>query len=157
VVADMKKILIALSALFLLAGCTSDQDSDDPKMELLVKENTLLHEKLDERPPLNADQLRETMNLSMKALVAMAEKDYEYLESIADSNFIINKETSSFQFEDGYIQDFLQSIDYSKLEYRFHSLENDIITVGFAQMPAEFYFEFILKDDQILLHSFLTN
>jgi hypothetical protein len=157
VVADMKKILIALSALFLLAGCTSDQDSVDPKMELLVKENILLHEKLDERPPLNADQLRETMNLSMKALDAMAEKDYEYLESIADSNFIINKETSSFQFEDGYIQDFLQSIDYSKLEYRFHSLENDIITVGFAQMPAEFYFEFILKDDQILLHSFLTN
>jgi hypothetical protein len=153
----MKKILITLSALFLLAGCTSDQDSVDPKIELLVKENTLLQDKLDERPPLNADQLRETMNLSLKAFAAMAEKDYEYLESIADSNVTINKDTSSFQFEDGYIQDFLQSIDFSKLEYRFHSLENDIITVGFAQMPAEYYFEFILKDDQILLHSFLTN
>jgi hypothetical protein len=153
----MKKILITLSALYLLAGCTSDQDTDDPKMELLVKENTLLQDKLDERPPLNADQLRETMNLSLKALDAMVEKDYEYLESIADSNFIIHKETSSFQLEDGYIQDFLQSIDYSKLEYRFHSLENDIITVGYAEMPAEYYFEFILKDDQILLHSFLTN
>jgi hypothetical protein len=153
----MKKILITLSTLFLLAGCTSDQDSVDPKMELLVKENTLLQDKLDERPPLNADQLRETMNLSLKAFAAMAEKDYEYLESIADLNVTINKDTSSFQFEDGYIQDFLQTINFSKLEYRFHSLENDIITVGYAQMPAEYYFEFILKDDQILLHSFLTN
>ncbi|MCM3666123.1 lipoprotein [Mesobacillus subterraneus] len=153
----MKKILITLSALFMLAGCTSDQDSVDPKMELLVKENTLLQDKLDERPPLNADQLRETMNLSLKAFAAMAEKDYEYLESIADSNVTINKDTSSFQFEDGYIQDFLQTINFSKLEYRFHNLENDIITVGYAEMPAEYHFEFILKDDQILLHSFLTN
>lgn len=156
----LKKILLTITAMGMLAGCSNGDktvDTPNPKMELLVKENTLLHERLDARPPLSAQELRETMTLSLKALDAMVNKNYEYLESIAAPGVIIKKDSNSFQFEGGFIQNFLQSIDYSKLEYRFHDMKDDVVTVGFAQPPGEYYFEFIYKDDKVLLQSFLTN
>ena len=154
----MRKILLAIIFLFLLDGCTNEKaDSTRSEDNKFVEEIEQLQDLLDERPNLSADQLRETLNLSLKTIAAMEKKDYPYLESISDSGVTINKETDSFHFEGRHDQNFLQNIDYSKLEYRFHNKDNDKITVGFAENNAEIIFEFIETDEDILLHSFITN
>ncbi|MEH7884277.1 hypothetical protein V7654_08120 [Bacillus sp. JJ1609] len=154
----MRKILLAITFLFLLAVCTNEKaDSNRSEDNKFVEEIEGLQDLLDERPNLNSDQRRETLNLSFKTIAAMERKDYQYLESISDSGVSIDKETDSFHFEGRHDQNFLQTIDYSKLEYRFHNKVNNKSTVGFAENNAEIIFEFIETDDTLLLHSFITN
>ncbi|WP_342558215.1 hypothetical protein [Metasolibacillus sp. FSL K6-0083] len=160
----MKKILITFIILFILVGCsnkenTSQQSSSDneDKLNVLTKQNEELKKQLEERPNLTSDQLRETMNLSLKIIRAMVNSDYSYLETIIDSNVTIDFEKKIFIFENGHEQNFLQSIDYNILEYRFHHLENNIITIGFGQNNAAIYFDFSQKNGEYLLNSFITN
>lgn len=97
------------------------------------------------------------MNLSLNAFNAMIKKDYDYLQSISDSSVTINWDTNSFQFEGRHDQNFINSMDYSKLEYRFHDKKNEMITVGFAVNSIEYYFEFTQEGETMLLHAFTTN
>ncbi|MCM3239536.1 membrane lipoprotein lipid attachment site-containing protein [Heyndrickxia oleronia] len=164
----MKQIIIAFTLLLALVGCSNkdpvegsaSQQTNTPtesRSEVLTQENKELKKQLEERPALTSEQLRETMNLSFKTIQAMINKDYNYLETITNSNVTINQKTNAFIFDDAHEQDFLQSIDYNHFEYRFHHLENNVITVGFAQNNAEIVFQFSQKEGRYLLSSFITN
>jgi hypothetical protein len=88
---------------------------------------------------------------------AMVDKDYDFLESNSDSSVIINKESNSFSFKNSHEQNFLSTIDYKKLEYRFHDANADGIIVGFAQENVELLFTFKQEGSDYLLISYLTN
>lgn len=155
----MKNLIFTAVLLFLFTGCTSEEaeTKSTNDTQLLIQEIQKLKDELAERPNLSADQLRESINLSLKAFNAMIKKDYDYLQSISDSGVTINRATNSFHFEGRHDQDFINGMDYSKLEYRFHDKKNEKITVGFAENSIEYYFEFIQKDETMLLHTFTTN
>jgi len=155
----MKNLIFIAVLLFLLTGCTSEEadTSSTNESQVLIQEIQKLKDELAERPNLSADQLRESMNLSLKAFDAMLKKDYDYLQSISDSDVTINSDTNSFHFDGRHDQNFISSMDYSKLEYRFHDKNNDMITVGFAVNSIEYYFEFIQDGETMLLHTFTTN
>lgn len=155
----MKNLIFTAALLFLLTGCTSEEaeTSNTNDTQLLIQEIQKLKDELAERPNLSADQLRESMNLSLKAFNAMIKKDYDYLQAISDSGVTINRETNSFHFEGLHDQNFLTSIDFSKLEYRYHDKKDEKITVGFAVNSIEYYFEFIQEGETMLLHAFTTN
>ena len=164
----MKQIIIAFTLLLALVGCSNkdtvkgnaSQQTSNPtesNSEVLAQENKELKKQLEERPALTSEQLRETMNLSFKTIQAMINKDYNYLETIKNSNVTINQKTNTFIFDDAHEQAFLQSIDYDHFEYRFHHLEDDVITVGFAQNNSEIVFQFSQKEGRYLLSSFITN
>lgn len=155
----MKKMIVTVTLLFFLTGCTSEdaETSSQNEVQLLIDENQKLKDELAERPNLSADQLRESMNLSLKAFNAMIKKDYDYLLSISDSGVTINRATNSFHFEGRHDQNFTTSLDYSKLEYGGHIVSNEKITVALAENSIEYYFEFIQEDDILLLHTFTTN
>ncbi|MES1047559.1 membrane lipoprotein lipid attachment site-containing protein [Heyndrickxia sp. FSL K6-6286] len=164
----MKQIIIAFTLLFVLVGCSNKdavegnapQPTNSPiesNSEVLAQENKELKKQLEERPALTSEQLRETMNLSFKIIQAMINKDYNYLETIKNSNVTINQKRNTFIFDDAHEQAFLQSIDYDHFEYRFHHLEDDVITVGFAQNNSEIVFQFSQKEGRYLLSSFITN
>lgn len=137
----------------------SDSNLGNPDQTL--QENEELQQLLDQRPNLSADDLRATMNLSFNVMNAMASNDYAYLQSIADSNVTIDEHSNSFHFtsDNNYEQKFSPSIDFNHLEYRFHNLEDDIITVGFAKKNIEMYFEFVKSDSApyYRLRSYITN
>ncbi|QOR65949.1 hypothetical protein IM538_19415 [Cytobacillus suaedae] len=161
----MKKLWIIVT-LLALVGCTekevvsgtkTHQKVDNQQLEELKKENESLQKQLNERPNLTSHQLRETMNLALKTLDAMVNKDYTYLESISDSLVTIDKSTNTFHFENSHSQQFLEKFDYSKLEYRFHNLDNNKITVGFALNNGEVLFTFKEVNGQFFLVSFITN
>ncbi len=160
----MKKILIAFIILLVLVGCSNKGDTkqqtssnNESNLNVLTQQNEELKKQLEERPNLKSEQLRETMNLSLKIIQAMENLDYNYLETIKDSNVTINHEKKAFIFDNVHEQEFSQSVDYSNLEYRFHHLENNLITVGFAQNNSEIVFKFSQKEGKYLLNSFITN
>jgi hypothetical protein len=155
----MKNLIFTAVLLFLLTGCTREaaDKSSNKETQLLIQEIQKLKDELAERPNLSADQLRNSMNLSLRTFNAMLKKDYDYLQSISDSGVTINSDTNSFHFEGHHDQNFINSMDYSKLEYRFHDKKNDKITVGFAENSVEYYFEFIQEGETMLLHTFTTN
>ncbi|WP_042478398.1 hypothetical protein [Bacillus ndiopicus] len=159
----MKKIRIAFIVLFILAGCSNKEDTNqqtsndnESKLNVLIQQNEELKKQLEERPNLPSTQLKETLNLSIRIIQAMNNLDFNYLETVIDSNVAIDHEKKAFIFENGYEQNFL-NVDYSILEYRFHHLENNVITVGFGQHNIAIYFEFSQKDGQYLLNSLITN
>ena len=129
--------------------------------EKTLQENEVLHQLLEQRPNLSADDLRATMNLSFKIMNAMASKNYAYLKSISASNVTIDEGSNSFHFvsDIDHEQKFSQSVDFDNLEYRFHDMVDGIITVGFAYKNIEVYYEFVKSDTEpfYLLRSYVTN
>lgn len=149
-----------------MSGCTAKESNhsnvksvtDSNKVAKLEKENAELKELVKKLPDVPYDQLRETMNLSLKTFNAMVEKDYDYLQSVVDSSVSIDKTTNSFVYKDGYKQDFKKTINHEVFEYRFHSLDEDgSIIVGFAENSIEYEFKFKQVNEKMLLISYLTN
>ncbi len=171
----MNKLTAILLLLFLTLGgmvycyfsstsqnepqIASDVNSVTP--EKTFNENEERHQLLEQRPILSAHDLRETLNLSFKIMNAMASKDYAYLKSISASTVTIDEDSNSFHFASDidHEQKFLQSVDFDNLEYRFHDMVDDIITVGFAYKSVEVYYEFVKSDTEpfYLLRSYVTN
>jgi hypothetical protein len=171
----MKKSTTILLLLFLTLGGIvyyyfSSTSQNEPQiasdvnlvsLEKTIKENEKLHQLLEQRPNLSTHDLRETLNLSFKIMNAMARKDYAYLKSISASTVTIDEDSNMFHFvsDIDHEQKFLQSVDFDKLEYRFHDMVDDIITVGFAYKSVEVYYEFVKSDTEpfYLLRSYVTN
>ncbi|WML45973.1 hypothetical protein [Neobacillus sp. PS3-40] len=162
----MKKYLIFVIILFIMSGCTAKESinsnvksvTDSNNAAKLEKENTELKELVKKLPNVTNEQLVETMNLSLKSINAMVEKDYAYLQSVVDSSITIDKTTNSFVYKDGFKQDFIKTINHKVFDYRFHSLNKDgRIIVGFAENNVEYEFKFKQINGKMLLISFLTN
>lgn len=163
----MKKLLLLISFVFLLVGCSDketvkeEKDNAKPESNAVAASNDQekeeLQKLLEQRPNVTSDQLRTTMNLSLKILDAMVKKDYVYLESVANDNVTIDKENNAFRYKDGFVQNFFQTIDYSKLEFRGINLNDNVITVNFAENNHELVFQYTVENDKFLLKSFLTN
>jgi hypothetical protein len=159
----MKRIMIAFVILLVVIGCSPKEEavskvpSPSENEKALLEENQQLKAILEQRPTVTVTDLRETMNLSMRFMQAMVDKDYDFLESNSDSSVVINKDSNSFSFKDSHEQNFLSTIDYKKLEYRFHDANDDGIIVGFAQENVELIFTFKQEGSDYLLISYLTN
>ncbi|MCM3124481.1 MULTISPECIES: hypothetical protein [unclassified Mesobacillus] len=160
----MKKIMFLISFVFLLVGCSDKETSIEKNAKPTNssvsvsndQEKEELEKLLEQRPNVTSDQLRTTINQTLKIFDRMLKKDYEYLESVADDSVTIDKENDSFKFNE-IEQKFIHNLDYGLLEFRGIHLEDDLITVNFAQNSIEYEFYYVLKNDEIFLNSFLTN
>ena len=147
---------------FVLVGCSEKdrvnvQANNDEYLVKLEKENEELKQLLEERPNVSNKQLRKTMNLSLKIIYAMVNRDYEFLQSIVDHGIVIDREKDSFIFNDGFEQSFIKPIEYEKFEYRAHFAKDDEITVAFGENSIAYYFRFKQTEDKMVLISYLTN
>ncbi|WP_235287629.1 hypothetical protein [Paenibacillus tarimensis] len=172
--------------VFVLAGCTNDQNSNessnlssssskDTKIEELQNVNTRLKEQLENsQEKTNDEALRETLNLTFKLISAMASKDYEFIESISSPNVEVSREKNAISIKS--IKDvnddfaevaFLNSIKLENLEFRGFDLTDEtharlfmaeIRTTKGSEGNSALYFDFVRSEDgRWLLESFLTN
>jgi hypothetical protein len=178
-----RAFLLFVLLLLLLSACQNNQPLDsqvpqqtnqknDQQSELrrIRDENMTLQGKinlLEERPSEKfMSDLRETMNLSHKIILAMGVKDYSYLESVSAPGVTINKDENKVYFDYGGKKmdwDFLKTIELNKLEYwsSFYLNGENEFQIDFAHFwgdshgTIEIYF--VKIDGSWLFNGFITN
>lgn len=178
----MKKYLLMSFLVFVLAGCTNDQNSNessnlssggsnDTKIEELQNENARLKEQLENgQEKTNNEALKETLNLTFKLISAMASKDYEFIESVSSPNVEVSREKNAISIKDvndGFEVAFLNNNNLENLEFRGFGLTDEthaqlfmaeIRTTKGSEGNSELNFEFVRSEDgRWLLEKFLTN
>ncbi|WP_336045979.1 hypothetical protein [Solibacillus ferritrahens] len=106
------------------------------------------------------EQLKETLNLSLRAISAMINKDYEYLEEIIAPTVKLNKENNTISFGDSNEIPIRDSFDYNNFEFRAYMVQEDtvLIILGVNNVSYEFSFvEHKGKSGNYLLKSIYTN
>ena len=112
---------------------------------------------------INQDQLRETLNLSLRIISAMINKDFDYLESVSDSSVTVNRENNSMTFgslEPPYEFTLLDSFDYKNFEFRGYEESRDTIFIYLGVYNVSYEFEFTKSKSEVSNYSFkslLTN
>ncbi|MEI4770837.1 hypothetical protein WAX74_14525 [Psychrobacillus sp. FJAT-51614] len=168
----IKRLFIPLSLLILLTGCQNESPvasakSEEGQVKQLLIENERLTNQLIElkkdKEEENED-LRTTMNLTFKLLTALEKKDFEYISSISSPNVQVNEKESILFFKrQKNSHEISSNKEYSleNLEYRFYELEEDKMTIGFAEYFFEghstIYFEFIRQDETWLIDFIVTD
>ncbi|MHA7584736.1 hypothetical protein B2I21_36170 [Chryseobacterium mucoviscidosis] len=178
----MKKYLLMVFLVFILAGCTNDQNSnestnsgsngsDETKIEELQNENARLKEQLDNsQGETNNEALSETLNLTFKLISAMGSKDYEFIESVSSPNVEVSRENNNITLKDendGFEVAFLNNINLENLEFRGFDLTDEthaqlfmaeIRTAKGSEGNTALNFDFVRSEDgRWLLEKFLTN
>lgn len=172
----MKKVAIPIFLLTLLSGCEDGSSSASEKSQLeeelkveldklkieneqLKNEISLIEEGLESEK----EALRTTMNLALRIFSAMNNKDFEYITSISSSNVQVNEKGSEIIFREPNYAHNITNLPYllENLEYRFYILEEDKITIGFANYFFEghstIYFNFIKQNDAWLFDYLVTD
>ena len=112
---------------------------------------------------INQDQLRETLNLSLRIISAMINKDFDYLESVSDSSVTVNRENNSMTFgslEPSYEFTLSDSFDYKNFEFRGYEESRDTIFIYLGVYNVSYEFEFTKSKSEVSNYSFkslLTN
>ena len=112
---------------------------------------------------INQDQLRETLNLSLRIISAMINKDFDYLESVSDSSVTVNRENNSMTFgslEPSYEFTLSDSFDYKNFEFRGYEESGDTIFIYLGVYNVSYEFEFTKSKSEVSNYSFkslLTN
>lgn len=169
----MKKVIPIFLLLTLLSGCEDGSSSASEKndLEVVQLENLKIENEqlknqislIEEGHKLEQEELRTTMNLALKIFTAMNNKDYEYIASISSSNVQVNEKGSEINFSDPNYVHNITDVPYllENLEYRFYNLEDDKMTIGFANYFFEghstIYFNFIKQDGAWLFDYLLTD
>ena len=173
----MNKLVIPLLFLLLLSGCKDDttkvnevngieKDLQSQIAQLEIEKKQLKDQVTEMQKILDEerDSLRTTMNLTFKLLTAMEKKDFIYISSIASSNVQIDEQDSSILFDQqNYRLELTDKTVHNleNLEYRFYDLEDDKMTIGFAEYFLEVhsttYFEFINVEGTWLINYIVTN
>ncbi|MEK5038693.1 hypothetical protein [Sporosarcina sp. FSL K6-3457] len=168
---NKQKFIIFISFLFLF-GCEDkslpvSENSDvnnKGKIEQLEMENEQMKNQLADVEKKNGEEkeaLRETMNLAFHLFTAINNKDFEYITSISSSNVQVNVEESMIYSTDYSYK--INDMDYflENLEYRYYHLEDEKLTIGFANYFSEghstIYFGFIKHDGQWLFDYLVTD
>ncbi|GGA15462.1 hypothetical protein [Psychrobacillus lasiicapitis] len=167
-----KQMFIIFIFILILGGCKEpsiplSENSEvnyKAQMEQLEMTNEQMKMKISNMEKKNEEEkeaLRTTLNLAFQLLTAITNKDYEYITSISSSNIRVNMEEST-----------IYSTDYSyrmndkhylleNLEYRFYQMEDDKLTIGFANYFPEGHstinIGFIKQDGQWLFDYLVTD
>ena len=107
------------------------------------------------------EQLRETLNLSLRVIRAMINKDYEYLEGIIDPTVKLNRENNTITYGDGsYEIPLMDEFDYNHFEFRAYIVEEDKILIILGVNNVSYEFSFVEDQENsgnYLLKSLITN
>ena len=106
---------------------------------------------------INQDQLRETLNLSLRIISAMLNKDFDYLESVSDSSVTVNRENNSMTFgslEPPYEFTLSDSFDYNNFEFRGYQESRDTIYIYLGVYNVSYEFEFVKIKSEVSNYSF---
>lgn len=110
---------------------------------------------------IDHDRLRETLNLSLRVIEAMLNKDYDYLEKVIAPSVSINKENNSITYGDAANEHpIMDDFDYKHFEFRaFIPEKNEVIIIlGIYNISYEFIFvEGKSEHGNYLLKSLYTN
>ena len=169
----MKKQKSIIFILFLfLFGCEDkslpvSENSDinnKAKIEQLEMVNEQMKNQMSDIEKKNGEEkeaLRTTMNLAFHLFTAINNKDFEYITSISSSNVQVNVEENIIYSTDYSYK--INDMDYllENLEYRYYHLEDEKLTIGFANYFTEghstIYFGFIKHDGQWLFDYLVTD
>ncbi|MFA9560498.1 hypothetical protein ACERII_24670 [Evansella sp. AB-rgal1] len=101
------------------------------------------------------EALRTTMNVAFDLFTAINNKDFDYITSISSSNVQVNEEESIIYSNDNSYKIDHMNYTLEILEYRYHHMENEKLTIGFAIYFSEGHytinFGFIKYNGQWLL------
>lgn len=144
----MRKISVFLIVSLLLSGCSNNNKDKTNETTDFENEIINLKEEINNTKDITDDQLRESINISLKFIDAMNNSNFEYLERNINPEIKIDREKKVFLDKNNSESKFLKA-DYSKLEYRGHHLNNDKIIMLFGQANSEenIELEIIIKEE----------
>ncbi|WP_199860626.1 outer membrane protein assembly factor BamD [Oceanobacillus damuensis] len=105
----------------------------------------------------------EAIDFAENFFEAQNDKDYDYLESVIAQEVELERSNDKFIFENsnGIVEQSFSNINLNNLEFRFIQENQDIVTVGFAEVSDELNIELYLDlknvDGNWKLTSFITN
>lgn len=167
-----RQMFIIIVFILILAGCkdpaSSVSENSDvnniAKIEMLEMTNEQMKKQISDMEKKNEEEkeaLRTMLNLAFQLLTAINNKDYEYITSIASSNIRVNVEESTIYSTDYSYK--MNDMPYllENLEYRYYQMENDKLTIGFANYFSEGHstinIGFIKQDGQWLFDYVVTD
>lgn len=170
----IKKIIVPIFLLLLISGCMDKSPSvsntieDELKLQIdqLEIKNKQLQNQISQIEiglEEEKDALRTTMNLVFSVFKAMNNKDFEYIKSISSSTVQVNENDDEIYFSHTNNSHKITNNKYllDNLEYRYYHLEDNNMTIGFAEYFFEghstIYFGFIKQDGEWLLDSIVTD
>ncbi|MFJ5770100.1 hypothetical protein [Psychrobacillus sp. NPDC093180] len=167
-----RQMFIIIVFILILAGCkdpsSSVSENSDvnnitqiEKLEMTNEQKKKQISDMEKKNEEEKEALRTTMNLAFQLLTAINNKDYEYITSISSSNIRVNVEESTIYSTDYSYK--MNDMPYllENLEYRHYQMENDKLTIGFANYFSEGHstinIGFIKQDGQWLFDYVVTD
>ena len=152
-------LVIGGGAAFYLLSPNVDSSLEESEDVTIEQEDVILSNTNDNT--INQDHLRETLNLSLRIISAMINKDYDYLEKVIAPSVTLHKENDSISYDEtAYEYPLMNNFDYANFESRGYMEEEEevIIILGIYNVSYEFTFvKSRSPEGNYLLKSLYTN